>query len=107
MELESIVAEPIGELPGCHQEQAEEQDDPLPGKLGILEAGGRQIGVQGEEVGPPSPEELVFIAGIIEQFIADILDVKQVGPRLFQECKLRVEQTFNAPLGGNRGEAAD
>ena len=90
--------------------RAEDQDDPLGRQLGVLEPGLHQVGVEAEHERPPAAEELVLVAGVVVQLVAQVLHVEQVRPQVgvvLHVRELRVQQALDAPLRGDRREAAD
>src|SRR5262249_40892719 len=80
VEHQRVGAEPLGELAHRHEQHSQQQDTALPGQLGILEADALdQVREEGEHEGAAAAQKLVFVTTVVEQLIAQVLDVEQVG----------------------------
>ena len=109
LEAQRIGAQPFRQFADENVKQPQQQDAALIGQLEVLEARLDEVGGQGENEGAPAAQELVLVAGVIQQLVHQEERVEQVGLQVavgLHVGELREQHALDAAAVGQRREAA-
>src|SRR5206468_1526901 len=107
LKVQCIRIEPLREFLDGSQQQSQQVYDSLVIQLRILESRSRKVRKKGKDEVAPAAQELILVARVVIQLVAQVLDVEEIGPRfLLHVGELRLQQALDRAARRDRGEAA-